>query len=376
MSCGRLGDAPGHRCKVGCKVGVLGCGSTYFIPGGAALVVTQPRRLIAVPRLRARPRRGQALTEFALVLPLLIVLFAMALDFGRVFYGWVSINNAARVGAAYAAANADAWETPSDPARQARYAALVENDLQDLNCTLSGVPEPDFTDADTDGDGSYDTGGPVEVALECAFELLTPLGTSIVGTVDLGGSATFPVHHTIQTSLPSPPAPPPPPTCTVPGTVGQSRNTARALWDDASFQPGNLIENGSGNFTVATQSVPANTQLECTTGSMTIAPAAGPTPTPAPTCQRPSANFTGTPTSGTTSITVQFTDQSTTTAGCPILTWSWDFDNGSSTLEDPSQVFTHAGQGNRTRYDVSLTVTNSAGSDTETKNNYITVNRP
>ncbi len=297
------------------------------------------------------------------------MLFAMALDFGRVFYGWVSINNAARVGAAYAAANADAWETPSDPARQARYEALVENDLQNLNCTLSGVPEPDFTDAD--GDGSYDTGEPVEVALDCAFELLTPIGTSIVGTVDLGGSATFPVHHTIQTALPPPPAPPPPPTCTVPGTVGQSRNTARALWDDASFQPTNLIENGSGNFTVATQSVPANTQLECTTGSMTIAAAAGPPP---PSCERPEANFTGTPTTGATSITVQFTDESES-EGCPILTWSWDFENGSSNLEDPTQVFTHAGQGGNTQYDVSLTVTNAAGTDTIEKKNYIRVNR-
>jgi hypothetical protein len=336
--------------------------------------VAQPRRSNGIRIARSRHLSGQALVEFALVLPLMIVLLAMAIDFGRVFYGWVSITNAARVGAAYAAENADAWETPADLARQARYEVLVENDLQDLNCTLGGVPQPDFTDVD--GNGSYDTGEPVEVVLDCAFELITPLGTSIVGTVDLGGSATFPVHHTIQTALPPPPAPPPPPTCTVPGTVGQSRNTARSLWDDASFQPGNLVEIGSGNFTVATQSVPANTQLACTSGSMTIAAAAGPTPSPAPSCTAPTANFTGTPTSGTTSITVQFTDASTTPAGCPVLTWSWTFGNGSSSLEDPSQLFTYAGQGSRTRYDISLTVTNSAGSDTETKNNYITVNRP
>ena len=324
-------------------------------------------------RTRA-PSRAQSLVEFALVLPLLLVLLGEAIDLGRAFFARVAIDNAARVGAAYAAANADAWTTPPDPARQDRYEELVENDLQGLNCTLSGVPPPDFTD--TDSSGSYDTGEPVKVVLDCAFDLITPLGTSIVGQVDLDGAATFPVHHTILTGLPAPPPPPPAPTCTVPNTVGQSRNTARAWWGDASFQPGNLIENGSGNFTVATQSVPANSQLECATGTMTIAAAAAPTPTPAPSCTAPTANFTGSPTSGNTPLTVQFADASTTPAGCPILTWSWTFGNGSSTLRNPSQVFTYAGQGSRTRYDVSLTVTNSAGSDTETKNNYISVNRP
>ena len=46
--------------------------------------------------------RGQALVEFALVLPLLALLLVMALDFGRVFFGWVALQNAARIGANYA----------------------------------------------------------------------------------------------------------------------------------------------------------------------------------------------------------------------------------------------------------------------------------
>jgi hypothetical protein len=318
-------------------------------------------------------KRGQALVEFALVLPLLVVLLVMAIDFGRVFFGWVSINNAARVGAAYAAANGDAWEMPADATRQARYVSLVENDLQGLNCATPGVPDPAF--ADLDGSGSYDTGEPVTVELECNFSLITPLGEGIVGTVALGGTATFPVHYTVRTGLPPPPPPPPAPTCTVPDTVGQSRNTARSAWTDASFQLGNLIEVGTGNFTVATQSESPGTELPCTSGSMTIA-AAGPTPPPPPTCSAPIANFTATPTTGRTPLTVQFTDASTTDAACPILSWSWSFENGSSTLQSPSQVFINANQGNNdARFTISLTVTTAGGTDTETKDRYIRVSK-
>ena len=174
----------------------------------------------ALRNLARRSSRAQALAEFALVLPIIILLLAMAIDLGRVFYGWVSIQNAARVGASYAASNADAWESPADATRQTRYATLIQNDLQALNCALGAVPPPAFDDLDADG--TYDTGEPVAVALDCEFSLITPIGQTILGPVNLGGEATYPVHYTVVTALPSPPPPPPPPTCTVPGTVGQS----------------------------------------------------------------------------------------------------------------------------------------------------------
>lgn len=318
--------------------------------------------------------RGQALVEFAIILPLLLVLLVMAIDFGRVFFGWVSINNAARVGAAYAAANADAWEGSGDSTRQARYEDLVENDLQAVNCTLPSIPEPTVDDADSDG--VHDSGELIEVALECDFTLITPLATAILGTVDLGGAATFPVHYTITTSLPEPPPPPPPPNCTVPQMEGELRNAAQDLWTDASFQAGNLIENGTGNFLVDSQDVAAGTELPCTTGSVEISEAGGPPPPPPPTCDPPVANFTGVPTSGQTPLQVQFTDASTTQPGCPILSWSWTFGNGSSSLQNPTNIFTNTNQGNNAaRYTISLTVTNEGGTDTETKDRYISVSK-
>ncbi len=59
--------------------------------------------------------RGQSLVEFALVLPMILLLMLIALDFGRVFLGWVALNNSARVAANYAAMNPNAWG--ADPER-------------------------------------------------------------------------------------------------------------------------------------------------------------------------------------------------------------------------------------------------------------------
>jgi Flp pilus assembly protein TadG len=50
--------------------------------------------------------RGQSLVEFALTLPLLLVLLLFALDVGRLFYVYVGVQNAVREAAAYAAGSA------------------------------------------------------------------------------------------------------------------------------------------------------------------------------------------------------------------------------------------------------------------------------
>ena len=53
---------------------------------------------------RSRHRsRGQSLVELALILPVLMFLFAGAIDLGRVFYSQITIENAAKEGALEAA---------------------------------------------------------------------------------------------------------------------------------------------------------------------------------------------------------------------------------------------------------------------------------
>ncbi len=56
--------------------------------------------------------------------------------------------------------------------------------------------------------------------------------------------------------------------------------------------------------------------------------------------QPPAANFTGSPTSGSAPLTVEFTD---TSGGSP-TSWSWDFgDSGTSTAQNPSHEYTSVG---------------------------------
>ena len=82
----------------------------------------------------------------------------------------------------------------------------------------------------------------------------------------------------------------------------------------------------------------------------------------------PTADFSATPTSGSTPLAVSFTDSS---SGNP-TGWSWDFGDGStSTAQNPNHTYTSAGT-----YTVSLTASNLAGSDTKTRVDYITVTQP
>jgi len=84
----------------------------------------------------------------------------------------------------------------------------------------------------------------------------------------------------------------------------------------------------------------------------------------------PVANFTATPRSGTMPLTVKFTDSSTNTP----TSWIWSFGDGSSvnaTMQNPVHTYVIAGN-----YTVSLTTTNSGGSSSFTRTNYITVTVP
>jgi PKD repeat protein len=80
----------------------------------------------------------------------------------------------------------------------------------------------------------------------------------------------------------------------------------------------------------------------------------------------PVANFSATPSYGTPPLTVQFTNAST---GATPMTYAWAFgDGGTSTLASPSHTYTSVGN-----YTVVLIATNVDGSNTMTKNGYITV---
>jgi uncharacterized repeat protein (TIGR02543 family) len=78
------------------------------------------------------------------------------------------------------------------------------------------------------------------------------------------------------------------------------------------------------------------------------------------------ADFTASPTSGAVPLIVYFTDQSSNGP----TSWEWTFEGGTpsaSTAQNPTVTYNTAGN-----YDVTLIATNSSGSDTEIKVDYIT----
>jgi Flp pilus assembly protein TadG len=104
-------------------------------------------------------RRGAAVVELAVLLPLLVFLFLVAADFARVFYFSLTLTNCARAGALYA----------SDPAIQAEspFASTEEAALADAT---NLTPQPTITQASgVDANGrSY-----VEVTAAHTFGTIT-----------------------------------------------------------------------------------------------------------------------------------------------------------------------------------------------------------
>ena len=96
--------------------------------------------------------RGQALVELALILPVFLLLFASALDLGRLFYSQITIANAAKEGALEASRNPTSFDnTKSCDAKTNRVICLVINEAKgsfysitpaDVSLTCSPVDCP------------------------------------------------------------------------------------------------------------------------------------------------------------------------------------------------------------------------------------------
>ncbi len=202
--------------------------------------------------------RGQTVVEFALILPALVLLLLFAIDFGRAFLGWVSLNNAARVGANYAANYPYDWNTGTE------YADLMAANVSGINCTQTNAgAAPVFGPTKTPGEL-------VRVNLNCSFKILTPVISAVVGgNVNVSSSAAFPITSGCLAACPTgPPGPPPPPPAnncrTVPVVKDLSVAGARNLWVSAGFSASNFIPAAGPDDTrtVDASSVtePANTE--------------------------------------------------------------------------------------------------------------------
>jgi PKD repeat protein len=142
------------------------------------------------------------MVEFALLLPLLLLLVLIAVDFGRVYLGWINLQNMARIGADFAANNAVKMAA-DDSETFTRYTNQITGDASATNCPLApGQPaKPAFLDIDGI-DGPTSIGDRVSVTLTCRFHVITPLISLVVGSnLNVTVTSVFPVKSGIvQTS--------------------------------------------------------------------------------------------------------------------------------------------------------------------------------
>lgn len=199
-----------------------------------------------MPRLSRRFRghqRGQSLVELALVLPILLVLLAAALDLGRVFYATVSLNNAAREGALQAA------ETPGsyveDAACNTTTNLVVCRVLLEAKGTMTTVNPTDIDVACALPGCPKQAASMVTVEVRGTFTLLTPLLRAILGTetLNLKSTATAQVNYlppaaVLPSASPSASvAPSPSASCSpVPNVIGMTPIEAEIALAAAGFQ--------------------------------------------------------------------------------------------------------------------------------------------
>jgi len=137
---------------------------------------------------------------------------------------------------------------------------------------------------------------------------------------------------------------------------GSSSQTGVNRWGDYSMM--SIDPSDDQTFWYTTEYSNGGWSWRTQIASFTFAP---------PVIVTPVADFFGSPTAIMEGQTVSFTDLSTNNP----TSWSWSFPGGSpSTSTDQNPVITYPTAGS---YDVSLTATNSAGSNTQNKTSYINV---
>jgi PKD repeat protein len=304
----------------------------------------------------------------------MLLLTLIAVDFGRIYLGWINLQSAARAASNFAANNSEAW-LENDAATIAEYRNQVLNDTTATNCVLTPDVPADPTFEDGTGDGTTtQIGDRAIVAFTCTFTPITPIISSIVGSgVSVSASAMFPVKT---------------------GQFSTGGGTGSGLTADFTGSPttttvgSNVIftdastgspttwnwDFGDGGTSTAQNPIHAYTAPGTYTVILTVTNS-GDVDTRTRTSYitvgspGPVADFTASTTTPTTGQAVTFTDTST---GNPTA-WAWTFGDGGSINTGPvvSHAYNTAGT-----YTVTLTVTSSSGTNTVTKTNYIVVSTP
>jgi Flp pilus assembly protein TadG len=140
-------------------------------------------------RRRLRDESGAAIVEFALVLPFLVLVFVLMLDFGRAFNYWINTTHLAAEGARLAAVD----RVPASSSSLQDYIRGRAGTGELANGGSDWIAAPLEVCVNPDGD---EVGDPIEVTVTTTYHFL-PIGNlsipgvSNIGDMDIQGKATM-----------------------------------------------------------------------------------------------------------------------------------------------------------------------------------------
>lgn len=125
---------------------------------------------------------GQTLVEFALILPIFILVLMGILDLGRAIYAYNTINNAAREAVRVGIVNQNVGAIEAEAIQQG-----VSLSLDGADVTVTFLA-PDYTSTGT-CPATPRYGCVIEVQVTYQYTAATPVIGTIVGVLDLEGSS-------------------------------------------------------------------------------------------------------------------------------------------------------------------------------------------
>ena len=138
-------------------------------------------------RIHLRRDDGVAMTEFALIVPVFLVIVAGLLGFGRVFFYWIGANHLANETARWVVVdrNPNVTAFPNPDALQ-KYARANGGTVEFTDAKVCiEVPNAPAGTAPT-------VGGPIEVKISKPFTMIPLLN---IGTITIRGAATMRVER-------------------------------------------------------------------------------------------------------------------------------------------------------------------------------------
>lgn len=141
-------------------------------------------------RKRTQGERGQALVEFALVLPILLILLLGILDFSRAVAAYNSVSNGARSGARVAIVNQD--PVAIRDAVESEAFGLSEVDVV-FNENAEGIPACPVAS----GPCCPQIGCVIEVAVSTEYVPATPIFSQLVGSITVSSESRLPIERVL-----------------------------------------------------------------------------------------------------------------------------------------------------------------------------------